>query len=209
MSKENNLSDLLRSVADAIREKKKTTDLINPQNFDTEIESIQGGDYSEITATPSDVRAGTKFINSDGELVDGAVTDRTAQTEVIVEPGANAQFVPGGQYKDNQTYIHLAPDAAGIIKDGENILGVQGTFKGIDTDDATAQANDILLGKTAYSGGEKITGTIPTYSGAIETDVSASQDKTVTITQDGQVIIEADPGKVLNKVIINVNVQEE
>lgn len=35
---------------------------------------------------------------------------------------------------------------------------------GIDTSDATATPNDILLDKTAYANGEKIAGTIPTYN---------------------------------------------
>ena len=35
---------------------------------------------------------------------------------------------------------------------------------GIDTSDATATSNDILLDKTAYANGEKIVGTIPTYN---------------------------------------------
>lgn len=35
---------------------------------------------------------------------------------------------------------------------------------GVDTSDATATSNDILLGKTAYANDEKITGTIPTYN---------------------------------------------
>ena len=35
---------------------------------------------------------------------------------------------------------------------------------GIDTSDATATPNDILLDKTAYANGEKIVGTIPTYN---------------------------------------------
>lgn len=43
MAKNNNLTDLLKSVADAIRAKKGTTDLINPQNFDAEIASIPSG----------------------------------------------------------------------------------------------------------------------------------------------------------------------
>lgn len=38
----NNLKDHLKEVADAIRAKKGTTDLINPQNFATEIEGISG-----------------------------------------------------------------------------------------------------------------------------------------------------------------------
>lgn len=41
MSKENNLTDFLTDVADAIREKKGTTDKINPQDFSDEIKSIK------------------------------------------------------------------------------------------------------------------------------------------------------------------------
>lgn len=41
MSKENNLTDFLTDVADAIREKKGTTDKINPQDFYDEIKGIK------------------------------------------------------------------------------------------------------------------------------------------------------------------------
>lgn len=43
MSKQDNLTDFLTDVADAIREKKGTTEKINPQNFSEEIRSIKGG----------------------------------------------------------------------------------------------------------------------------------------------------------------------
>lgn len=43
MSKSDNLKDFLTDVADAIREKKGTTDKINPQDFSEEIRSIEGG----------------------------------------------------------------------------------------------------------------------------------------------------------------------
>lgn len=43
MAKNDNLKDFLTDVADAIREKKGTTDLINPQDFSAEIASIQSG----------------------------------------------------------------------------------------------------------------------------------------------------------------------
>lgn len=43
MSKTNNLKDFLTDVADAIRAKKGTTALINPQDFSSEIASIEGG----------------------------------------------------------------------------------------------------------------------------------------------------------------------
>lgn len=49
------------------------------------------------------------------------------------------------------------------IKEGVTIFNVTGICSGsneLDTSDATATANDILLDKTAYVAGEKITGTI-------------------------------------------------
>ena len=55
MSKANNLKDFLTDLADAIRAKKGSTDLINPQDFSSEIASLSGGleivDMTETTAT--------------------------------------------------------------------------------------------------------------------------------------------------------------
>lgn len=49
MSKQNNLTDFLTDVADAIREKKGTTEKINPQDFSEEIKGIEsGGGNAEI-----------------------------------------------------------------------------------------------------------------------------------------------------------------
>lgn len=43
MAKSDNLTDFLADIADAIREKKGTTELINPQDFASEIASIESG----------------------------------------------------------------------------------------------------------------------------------------------------------------------
>ena len=43
MAKNNNLTDFLTGVANAIRAKKGTTDLINPQDFESQIASIETG----------------------------------------------------------------------------------------------------------------------------------------------------------------------
>ena len=51
------------------------------------------------------------------------------------------------------------------IKSGVQIFDIVGTYggSGIDTSDADATANDILVNKTAYVNGQKITGTLPLF----------------------------------------------
>lgn len=53
----------------------------------------------------------------------------------------------------------------------EEIAGIQ-TGSGIDTSDATATAEDMAKGVTAYVNGEKITGTLSSYGG-VETEVTS------------------------------------
>lgn len=57
MSKNNNLGDFLKDLANAIREKKGSTELINPQNFSDEIRNLQGksGKYISINENNSDL----------------------------------------------------------------------------------------------------------------------------------------------------------
>ena len=50
------------------------------------------------------------------------------------------------------------------IKKDTTILGVVGTLETLDTSDANATPSDLSRDKTAYVNGEKITGTITTYS---------------------------------------------
>ena len=67
MAKTDNLTDFLTDIADAIREKKGTTGAINPQDFSSEIASIEsGGGSSAVTsASVSDVN----FYDYDGTIL--------------------------------------------------------------------------------------------------------------------------------------------
>ena len=63
MAKNDNITDLLIDVANAIREKKGTSDLINPQNFAEEIMSIETGESEGVNA--NDVT----FYDYDGTIL--------------------------------------------------------------------------------------------------------------------------------------------
>ena len=67
MAKTDNLTDFLTDIADAIREKKGTTGAINPQDFSSEIASIEsGGGGGVVTSAPiSDVN----FYDYDGTIL--------------------------------------------------------------------------------------------------------------------------------------------
>ena len=50
MAKNNNLGDYLKDIADAIREKKGTTEPINAQDFASEISTIEGGGDASVSS---------------------------------------------------------------------------------------------------------------------------------------------------------------
>ena len=75
MSKANNLTDFLTDVADAIRTKKGTSNLINPQDFSSEILSIPtGGGDGTLPITVPPVTA-ISFSNPNLTITPGDYTD--------------------------------------------------------------------------------------------------------------------------------------
>ena len=65
MSKTDNLKDFLTDVADAIRSKKGSTELINPQDFSTEIASLSGSgglEIVEMTETTATIEPNKVYV---------------------------------------------------------------------------------------------------------------------------------------------------
>lgn len=121
-----------KGIADAIRSKRgmADTELIKVSNMATEILSIS---LSE-------------------DIVLESITIIPTGEEIVKIPknasGYGMVTVTGDR--------NLIPDN---IKKGEKIYGVTGTLDVLDTSDATAGPDDILVGMTAYVNGEKIVGT--------------------------------------------------
>ena len=119
-------------------------------------------DTSDATANRSTILIGsTAYVN--GEKITGIMPNNGRLT---YQPSIRAQAIPTGYTSGGSiaAVTHTIDDniKPGNIKQGVTILGVEGnlTSTGIDTSDATATADKILSGYTAYVDDEKITGTM-------------------------------------------------
>ena len=144
MPKDNNLSDFLLDIADAIRFQTKKPDSINAQDFSTEIRNLPiGSGKDEVPIeTVLDMQSGNQTVTPEDS------TTQTMSKVTIIKPDT---FIPGN------------------IKKGVNIGGVEGTLEmgGTDISDTTAIAGDVRKGKVFYSSdGTKTQGTIENYGGA-------------------------------------------
>ena len=98
-----------------------------------------------------------------------------------------------GLYKYTNNIWELAEtqltfsEASQLTKDiiGYGLNGViTGTLETLDTSDATAQASDIVEGKTAYVDGEKIIGSFAPDEN-LDVSSTVSQQSDITIGDDG------------------------
>lgn len=115
-----------------------------------------------LKVRPENIKSGVSIFG-----INGSVTELNGETATVTPTTSSQTVTPTGTGKNALTSVTVnavtnAIDnniTAGNIKNGVTILGVQGSYSGLDTSDANATASDILQGKTAYVNGTKITGT--------------------------------------------------
>ena len=136
MAKTDNLTDFLTGVAGAIRTKKGTTALINPQDFESEIGSINTA-KPEQTKTLTVTENGTQTVKPDtGKVLSGVTvttnvpaTPTEEKTVDLAMASGNQVVTPAsGKNLTKVTITKPATLAAGNIKSGVNIGGVTGTL---------------------------------------------------------------------------------
>jgi len=167
-----------------------------------------GIDTSDATATADDMAFGVtsyargskitgnvRTISSTGQIAYYAtsVTDSGLLTvnfrmgePTLYRSGALITVSAGNS--DVASALNLTSDKIAI---GNTILGVVGSYEGIDTSDATATAGDIKIGKTAYVDSQKVTGVadfgIVEYETVTELPVSADiGDEAIIIDENNR-----------------------
>ena len=116
MADTSNLSNFLTDVANAIRNKKETTEQIPAANFDTEIESIETGiDTSDATALANDIiNPKTAYVN--GEKITGTIVptyEQIASEEYSVIDASNILA--------SSEYYAVSPDGKIIVGNTSDI----------------------------------------------------------------------------------------
>ena len=142
-----------------------------PKKYGFEEVKVKGVQaYIDEDIKPEYIKDGVDILGVIGNVVElqgeeKTITPSTTQQIIVPSDGKNGMTRLTVEAVDSSIDENIKPEN---IKEGTNILGVDGQYRGIDTSNATATANDILKGKTSYSQNEEIVGTIETYDGSYE-----------------------------------------
>ena len=108
MAKNNNLTDFLTDIANAIREKEGSSELINPQDFSNRILALQNGGGSGDGSNSSVGKNDVNFYDYDGTIIYSySNTDFLSMSDMPPLPSQNGLTCQGWNYSltNAQTYV--------------------------------------------------------------------------------------------------------
>ena len=194
----------IQAIADSIRAKNKKTDEYKVSDMSAAIDAIESIDTSDATATANDIANGeTAYVNGEkitgtmpylaAAVADSATSTSNSRLRLTKTADENAMVYNGYKYMLEYPLESLGDATAADVAEGKTFtsttgLKVTGTHvcSGVDTSDATATAEDILQGETAYVNGEKITGNVPFYLS--KTFNHGEDDTTISFKESGNKI---------------------
>lgn len=141
----------------------KITPTSNNQTIAAGYYSTDGTIYGDNNLIASNIKSGVSIFGVSGTYK----PEKIKLTDISAAEEATAADIVSGKKAYNDQ--------------GELITGTHTEEAGIDTSDATATANDILLNKTAYIDGKKVVGTIPSLMATSYTPTTT--DITITSNQ--------------------------
>ena len=148
-------------------------------------------DVSSVTAAAGDVLAGKIFVTSSGAVTTGEMPNNGAVNKTLTAQEQN-YTIPKG-YHSGTGSVSISPESktatptkakqtisptAGKVLTSVIVEAIPAQY--VDTSSATATADQILDGSTAFVGGELVEGTMPN-NGATSLEIDGMQTTTVSV----------------------------
>ena len=148
-------------------------------------------DVTSVTAEAGDVLTGKIIVTGEGKVTAGAMVNN-GSVEKTLTTDAPSYTVPAG-FHSGEGVVKIVPEAKSITptKSAQTVTPAEGKVLSgvtveaipdnfVDTTDADAAAANILAEKTAYVGGEKVTGSMPD-NGSVSRTLDGLTTVSVTI----------------------------